>query len=314
MIEYLDLFLVELEQRNRVLTPKDALRLRTALGGSLPDDALESEVGERRLRKKGAMLPAAPSDPAQRERLVEAVAQDRERLWRLLNELVQRQKGWRGTDDPKLASLRALLESLPPDDRHGVPTKVVIFTNYKDTANYIFHALGGPENPAGAAPLRWQSNLSDGRWMSILTGADDRKRRNEVLQYFAPLAFTRGSEPVDDPELLERIEPYRQQGIEVLIATDVLSEGQNLQDAQYLINYDLHWNPVRMIQRAGRIDGSFRRTSGSSSTTSCRRKSWNRCCTWSSRCRRRWRRSRRWWGWTHRCWASRSNRKRSIRS
>ncbi|GAI51274.1 unnamed protein product, partial [marine sediment metagenome] len=43
----------------------------------------------------------------------------------------------------------------------------------------------------------------------------------------------------------------------LLIATDVLSEGQNLQDAQYLINYDLHWNPVRMIQRAGRIDRLF---------------------------------------------------------
>lgn len=257
MIEYLDLFLVELEQRNRVLTPKDALRLRTALGGSLPDDALESEAGERRLRKKGAMLPAAPADLAQRERLLEAVAQDRERLWRLLNELMQRQKGWRGTDDPKLASLRALLDSLPPVDRNGVPTKVVIFTNYKDTANYIFQALGGPESLAGTLPLRWRSNLSDGRWMSILTGADDRKRRNEVLQYFAPLAFTRESEPVDDPELLERIEPFCAQGIEVLIATDVLSEGQNLQDAQYLINYDLHWNPVRMIQRAGRIDRLF---------------------------------------------------------
>ena len=43
----------------------------------------------------------------------------------------------------------------------------------------------------------------------------------------------------------------------MLISTDVLSEGQNLQDAQYLVNYDLHWNPVRMIQRAGRIDRLF---------------------------------------------------------
>jgi superfamily II DNA/RNA helicase len=45
--------------------------------------------------------------------------------------------------------------------------------------------------------------------------------------------------------------------IVLLIATDVLSEGQNLQDAQYLVNYDLHWNPVRMIQRAGRVDRLF---------------------------------------------------------
>ena len=54
-----------------------------------------------------------------------------------------------------------------------------------------------------------------------------------------------------------KIEPLRAQSIELLIATDVLSEGQNLQDAQFLINYDLPWNPVRMIQRAGRIDRLF---------------------------------------------------------
>jgi hypothetical protein len=93
--------------------------------------------------------------------------------------------------------------------------------------------------------------------MSILTGTDDRKRRSEVLAHFAPLATHRESEPLDDPNLLERIKPLRDNSIELLIATDVLSEGQNLQDAQYLVNYDLHWNPVRMIQRGGRIDRLF---------------------------------------------------------
>ena len=91
----------------------------------------------------------------------------------------------------------------------------------------------------------------------MLTGADNQKRRSDILQYFAPLAFHRETEPPDDPVLVERIEPFRAEGIELLISTDVLSEGQNLQDAQYLVNYDLHWNPVRMIQRAGRIDRLF---------------------------------------------------------
>ena len=57
--------------------------------------------------------------------------------------------------------------------------------------------------------------------------------------------------------LLRKIEPLRAQSIELLIATDVLSEGQNFQEAQFLVNYDLPWNPVRMIQRAGRIDRLF---------------------------------------------------------
>jgi hypothetical protein len=75
--------------------------------------------------------------------------------------------------------------------------------------------------------------------------------------HFGPLAAIRVDEDIDDPVLLEQIEPFREESIEILIATDVLSEGQNLQDAQYLVNYDLHWNPVRMIQRGGRIDRLF---------------------------------------------------------
>ena len=71
------------------------------------------------------------------------------------------------------------------------------------------------------------------------------------------MATHRETEPLDDPALLRKIEPLRAQGIELLITTDVLSEGQNLQDAQFLVNYDLPWNPVRMIQRAGRIDRLF---------------------------------------------------------
>ncbi len=255
MVEYSDLFLKELDERGRVLTPKDAQRLRMALGGSLPDDALEGERGERRARRSGVALPAAPADAAQRKLLRGAVAQDRERLAALLAELEAREAQWVEQEDPKLAALRRLLESLPPVDRHGVPAKVVLFTNYKDTADYIFRALGGDAGTPGQR--RWRSNLANGRWMAELTGGDDQRRRQEVLSYFAPLAFNRETEAVDDPVLLEKIAPFRAEGIDLLIATDVLSEGQNLQDAQYLINYDLHWNPVRMIQRAGRIDRLF---------------------------------------------------------
>ena len=105
--------------------------------------------------------------------------------------------------------------------------------------------------------MRAKSNLVDGRWVSLLTGAADQNRRRAVLERFAPLATHRETEALDDPNLLEKVKPLREKGIDLLIATDVLSEGQNLQDAQFLINYDLPWNPVRIIQRAGRIDRLF---------------------------------------------------------
>jgi hypothetical protein len=260
MVEYFDLFLRELDERDRVLTPKDNQRLRAALGRSLPDDVLEGVEGERRGRRAGVSLPPAPADPRQRERLGQSVAEDRERLGRLLAELEGRQPGWGGGDDPKLAALRLLLDGLPPTDRHGVPTKVVVFTNYQDTADYLFRALAaepGGRPDGGEDAHRRRSNLADRRWLAKLTGADKRDRRQRVLSFFAPLAFNREAEAPDDPLLLEKVAPFRAEGIDLLIATDVLSEGQNLQDAQYLVNYDLHWNPVRMIQRAGRIDRLF---------------------------------------------------------
>ena len=257
MVAYLDLFLTELDDRNRILTPRHAQRLRGVLGGSLPDDAQEAAEGSTRARRALADLPPAPPDPADRDRLHESVSADRERLASLLRRMESMQTQWVRGDDPKLQALRTLLESLPPTDRHGVTTKAVIFTNYKDTAEYIFRALGGPEDFVERRIRRSQSNLADGRWMAKLTGADDGPRRLDILSYCAPLAFNRETEAPDDPLLLEKVAPFRAEGIDLLIATDVLSEGQNLQDAQYLINYDLPWNPVRIIQRAGRIDRLF---------------------------------------------------------
>ena len=74
-----------------------------------------------------------------------------------------------------------------------------------------------------------RSNLADDRWMSLLHGRDKRERRASVLDRFAPLAAHRSNEALDDPALQERIAPFREESVELLIATDVLSEGQNLQ-------------------------------------------------------------------------------------
>jgi len=255
LVDYFNLFLSRLEG-GKVLTPKQAYRIRAILGGSLPDQ--DQEIGDWEPKAVDALRQEcnAPDDPNEAARLRVAVEEDRDRLKGLLDRLRWLEEMWGEKGDPKVIAVRQLLESMPATDQHDLPTKVVIFTNYRDTAEYLFKQLGGAKD-ALKQDIRVRSNLDDGRWMSLLTGGDEQKRRLSVLEHFTPLAAHRETEPLDDPVLLHKIQPFREQSIELLVATDVLSEGQNLQDAQYLINYDLHWNPVRMIQRAGRIDRLF---------------------------------------------------------
>lgn len=255
LVDYLNLFLNTLDE-GKVLTPKQAYRIRAVLGGSLPDQEQEIEDWDPKAIEALREFHKAPENPDDTNRLHVAVEEDRNRLQNLLDRLNWLEQMWGNQGDPKVIEVRKLLDSLPSEDKHGIPTKVAIFTNYRDTANYLFEQLGGNKTSL-KQNIRVESNLVDKRWMSMLTGSDDQKRRQAVLERFAPLATHREAEPLDDPFLLNKVRPLRESSIELLIATDVLSEGQNLQDAQYLINYDLHWNPVRMIQRAGRIDRLF---------------------------------------------------------
>jgi len=255
LVDYLNLFLAKLAE-GKVLTPKQAYRIRAILGGSLPDQ--DQEIGDWDPKAVEAIrdLHDAPQNPDELARLQVAVEEDRNRLKGLLDKLRWLEEMWGTQGDPKVCAVRELLDSLPEKDQHGERSKVAIFTNYKDTAEYLFKQLGGDKQEL-KQKFRFRSNLKREQWMSVLTGGDDQKRRLTVLEHFAPLAALRDVEPIDDPVLVDKVKPFRERGIDILIATDVLSEGQNLQDAQYLINYDLHWNPVRMIQRAGRIDRLF---------------------------------------------------------
>ena len=131
--------------------------------------------------------------------------------------------------DAKLQQLKTLLET----DLRG--QKVIIFTYYKDTARYIYRALMSDEN----ADWRERMEQPHIRRMDSSVKTTDRTR---IVENFAPVANNR-------PEIVGS-----DQEVDILISTDVLSEGQNLQDCGVLINYDLHWNPTRMVQRAGRID------------------------------------------------------------
>ncbi|MGH7127602.1 MAG: C-terminal helicase domain-containing protein [Planctomycetaceae bacterium] len=121
-----------------------------------------------------------------------------------------------------MAALRALLFDQLGDE------KVLVFTEFRETAVELWHAFV----TAGGIGLIH----GDAAFLGSL-----RAGRREVVQRFAPLA--NGSIP-----------PPPREAVRVLIATDVLSEGLNLQDATHVVSYDLPWNPVRLMQRIGRID------------------------------------------------------------
>ncbi len=131
--------------------------------------------------------------------------------------------------DAKLERLKQFLET----ELNG--QKVLIFTYYKDTARYLYRGLTEDHNAAWLQAMG-QPNIR--RIDSHVKPAD----RIRSVENFAPIAS-------GQPQIQGTA-----QEIDILISTDVLSEGQNLQDCGYLINYDLHWNPTRMVQRAGRID------------------------------------------------------------
>ena len=143
-------------------------------------------------------------------------------LWRLIDGITP---GY----DAKLQTLKQLLSK----DLKG--QKVIVFTYYRDTARYLYQELGGDNG----ADFRRNAGSPLIRRMD---GGASPAERSGLIQAFAPQSNNR-------PELVDS-----DAEVDILISTDVLSEGQNLQDCGVLVNYDLHWNPTRMVQRAGRID------------------------------------------------------------
>lgn len=137
--------------------------------------------------------------------------------------------------DAKLADLRRRIEKklrTPSVRTDGRPNrKVLVFTAFSDTAEYLYKNLAPAVNAAGG-----QIGLVQGGGNRATFG---RGNYDEILANFSP-----GSHPGTLTE----------DGIDILIATDCISEGQNLQDCDTVINYDIHWNPVRIIQRFGRVD------------------------------------------------------------
>ena len=141
--------------------------------------------------------------------------------------------------DSKLQKLLQVLKNKMENPINPGNRKVIIFTAFADTAEYLYENV----SPYMLETFGLHTAMVSGNVEGRTTVPKLRSDLNTVLTCFSPIS--------KDKHLLM---PGDSRSIDILIATDCISEGQNLQDCDYLINYEIHWNPVRIIQRFGRID------------------------------------------------------------
>lgn len=159
-------------------------------------------------------------------------------------------------DEEKLELLTLMIEDITPDHDTKLQTlldlvrkkiahpinpgnkKILIFTAFSDTADYLYENISPYAKKKFGLETAEITGTVEGK--STLKGL--RADLNTVLTYFSPKSKGKSFLTDDKAE------------IDILVATDCISEGQNLQDCDYVVNYDIHWNPVRIIQRFGRVD------------------------------------------------------------
>lgn len=141
--------------------------------------------------------------------------------------------------DTKLQELLKLIDRKQDTPINAGNRKMIIFTAFSDTAEYLYENVSVYVKEKFRLDTAMITGSEDGRTTVKLKKAN----LNNVLTLFSPISKGR-----------DVLMPGSTQEIDILIATDCISEGQNLQDCDYLVNYDIHWNPVRITQRFGRID------------------------------------------------------------
>ena len=141
--------------------------------------------------------------------------------------------------DAKLNELYQRIEAKVKNPINPGNRKVIVFTAFADTAAYLYENLA----PRLKSQLGLETCLITGKFPAKCTLKVKSLEMNDLLTMFSPVSKER-----------DIVMPKEHRSIDVLIATDCISEGQNLQDCDWLCNYDIHWNPVRVIQRFGRID------------------------------------------------------------
>lgn len=140
--------------------------------------------------------------------------------------------------DEKLETLRTLLRRKVANPINAGNRKAIVFTAFADTADYLYENLAPAARELGLSI----AEVTGGQKGSRTTAEGVSGNMNDVLTCFSPESKGRDQVMPGAPD------------IDILVATDCISEGQNLQDCDYLVNYDIHWNPVRIVQRFGRID------------------------------------------------------------
>lgn len=141
--------------------------------------------------------------------------------------------------DTKLQTLLSLISDKIEKPINGDNKKILIFSAFSDTAEYLFDHVSSFAKKKYGLDTALVTGSVDGK--STVKGL--KATLNNVLTCFSPISKSKAV-----------LMPNSDYNIDILIATDCISEGQNLQDCDFLVNYDIHWNPVRIIQRFGRID------------------------------------------------------------
>ncbi len=144
----------------------------------------------------------------------------------------------RGEKDSKLQHLINLIDDKIQKPLNDNNKKVIVFTAFADTANYLYDNVNKyllENHGINTALITGSKKICNSK---IIPG-----NLNTMLSCFSPLSNSK-----------DQLYPEIEENIDLLIATDCISEGQNLQDCDFLVNYDIHWNPVRIVQRFGRID------------------------------------------------------------
>lgn len=141
--------------------------------------------------------------------------------------------------DQKLQAMKALIANKMKNPLNAGNKKIIIFTAFADTASYLYEQIAN----WALDTYNIHSALVVGTGSNQTTMRGIRTDLHTILTNFSPRSKERA-----------KLYPAQTQEIELLFATDCISEGQNLQDCDCLVNYDIHWNPVRIIQRFGRID------------------------------------------------------------
>lgn len=236
MLASFDQFLAALDE-GWVLTG-DALRAWTSSTSDDVDAVVRSGLDGERFAEANAR-PASSFDVAQLRAAIEA---DRVLLTSLRDDV----RGVEPLRDPKVLALVHELERIAAEsESEGTWTarprdrrKVLLFTYFADTARYLEGALQAAFDDAELGP-----RLEPYRDRMVVVTGSDTHNRQDAIAGFAPL--TAGPTPDEDPS---------SDRFDLAIATDVLAEGVNLQQARHIVNYDLPWNPMRLVQRHGRVD------------------------------------------------------------